>query len=188
MSVSKVEICNIALSKLNAENIVIPGLDSRGAELCEIFYSNAVDSVLRSYLWNCAKARTSLARQTAVPAFGWKYQFTLPVDCLRVIRCEPDVEYEIECRNLLCDESAISILYIGRIAEYDFDPLLVEVVALDLAAKIAFPVSGNASLTAKMEDSLQKKLLEARSVNSMENHLRGRNRIKQNSVWDKSRY
>lgn len=188
MSASKTQILNLALSKLNAENIVIPNQDSRAAELCEIFYDAAVDAVLRSYLWNCAKDRAVLSALADAPAFGWEKQFTLPADCLRVIQSEPDVEYVIESGKLLADTETISILYIKRIDAAFFDPLLVEVVALDLAAKIAFPISGNPGLTAKMENSREQKLMEARAVNSIENNIRGRSRIKQNSAWDKARY
>lgn len=188
MSVSKVQICNLALSKLNAETIVSLEDESRAAELCGDFYDAAVDAVLRSYLWNCAKERVILAALETAPLFDWDYQFQLPTDCVRVIRSEPDVEFVIEGGKLLTDTETCSILYIKRIEAADFDPLLVEVVALDLAAKIAFPLSGNAGITQKMEDSRDRKLLEARAVNSIENNVRNQNRIKSNSAWHQARY
>lgn len=188
MSASKIQICNLALSKLNAENIVNVTDDSRSAELCNDFYDSAVDAVLRSYLWNCAKERVTLAALATAPLFDWDYQYELPVDCLRVIRSEPDQEFVIEAGKLLTDCETCSILYIKRIDAGAFDPLLVECVALDLAAKIAFPLSGNPALTQKMEDSRERKLLEARAVNSIENNVRNQNRIKSNSAWHKARY
>lgn len=192
MSVSKVKICNLALFKVNGSRITSFEDNSKEAELCNEFYDMAVENVLRSYIWNCAKNRRALSRLSETPAFGWEYQYQLPSDCLRVIAMEPDnIDYVIESGKLLTNSATCAILYIRKISDPNqFDALLVEVIALDLAAKIAFPLSGNPGLTGKMEQSKEQRLIEAISINAIENNHKNKfqNSAKINSTWDKARY
>jgi hypothetical protein len=49
-------------------------------------YTQVRDSLFRSHPWNCLQKRVALAADTATPAWGFSYQFTLPADCLRLLK------------------------------------------------------------------------------------------------------
>ncbi len=94
---STVEMCNSALNMLGASNIISLTEDSKNARLLNQRYVSARDAVFRSHNWNCLIKRVELAADTDVPAFEFTHQYTLPSDCLRVIRTQysNDVDSDI---------------------------------------------------------------------------------------------
>ena len=95
MSVSKTEICNLALGKLGAGRISnIEEDTTEKAVLCRLYYESVVEEVLRSHEWNCAiwyQSLTALAETDDDYLLedyeGYSYQFQLPTAprCLRVL-------------------------------------------------------------------------------------------------------
>ncbi len=126
---SVVDICNSALNQIGASNIISLTEDSKAARICNQRYNFVRDSVFRSHPWNCLTTRATIAPDTATPAFEFSKQFTLPTNpfCLRVLQLsDTDILYKIEGRKLLCDESSIEMIYIGRVEDgnqYDLCPL-----------------------------------------------------------------
>jgi hypothetical protein len=59
---TKVDICNLALSKVGSEGGLISSIteDSKEAVLCNQFYNQTLGEVLSLGAWNCAKARVEL--------------------------------------------------------------------------------------------------------------------------------
>ena len=88
------------------------------------------------------------------PAFEFSKQFTLPTDpfCLRVLQLSnTDILYKIEGRKLLCNESTIEMLYVGRVEDGNqYDMLLIEALAAAMAADLAYPLVGSSALGANM--------------------------------------
>lgn len=162
MSVSEVDICNMSLLKVGAkpkiESLVE---DSDNARLCNQFYAPIRDATLRSHPWNCAIHRRTLTSDVATPDSDWDYQFTLPANpyCLRMLQVgtseDQPIEWRVEGRKLMCNESSTPIVYIKRITDTnEFDPLLVDAISVALAIKFAMPITGSQSLV----DSLVKEL------------------------------
>ncbi len=61
---TKIDICNHALLKIGASNIASLDTDSntdnatiQSAKLCNIFFEQALEEVLRTYKWNSALKR-----------------------------------------------------------------------------------------------------------------------------------
>lgn len=172
---SLVDICNLALLQLGEESIISVEFDAaiiKRAKLCKHFYPFVRDAVLRAYPWQCARYKKSLARLAEVPVDTWAYQFSLPIDpyCLWVPKMlNEDVEYEINGRKLLTDESSIIITFIHRITETGlYDSLLVEAIAARLAHMLAYPLTGVASTTELMWKLYELKLREARTTDGLE--------------------
>ena len=171
---SIVDICNSALNQIGASNIISLTEDSKAARICNQRFAFVRDSVFRSHPWNCLTTRTSIAPDTTAPAFEFTKQFTLPTDpfCLRVLALsDTDILYKIEGRKLLCNESSIEMIYIGRVLDGNqYDLLLIEALAAAMAADLAFPLVGSSALGANMYQLYQNKLTEARFVDATEDN------------------
>jgi len=168
---SEVDISSTALTKLGAAPITSFDDGTDRSNLCRDYYPNVRDAVLRAYPWNCAVQRMALALDASAPLYGYSYKFALPVIpyCLRVLETEDDVEYKIEGRYLLCDDSAVNIKFIARITDPGlFDSLLVEAIQARLAAELAYPITGSPTLGQAMWQLYAEKLREARGVDGME--------------------
>lgn len=147
------QLCNLALSRLGEARVFDLAEDEFVTIQCARQFPLAVDEVLRSHRWNFASARVALARLADAPAFGPKYAYALPSDCLRVLEVndisgsgEPDSDWEIEGRSLLSDETAVRIIYIRRELDLSlWDALALEWLVLALAAKLAPTVQGGST-------------------------------------------
>ncbi len=157
MGMTVVDVCNQALARLGAEKIL--GLDdgSKGARFCRLFYEQTRDEVLRSHPWNFAMKREVLSRLVDEPVFGWKRQYQLPPDFLRLVQLNGFAETEaarnseIEGNTLLCDEDEAQVRYVRRMEDAGlFDPLFAEALAMKLASKLAQPLTGSRTLGAEI--------------------------------------
>ena len=167
---SVVEICNGALNQLGATTILSLTEDSKNARLCNSRYTQVRDGVFRSHPWNCLQKRVEIAADTTAPAWGFSYAYTLPADCLRLLRIlDYDSNYKVEGRKILSNTSSMKILYIARITDpNEYDELLRETLSASLAADIAFAVTSNNTTATNMYNLFQDKLKDARFVDSTE--------------------
>ena len=167
---STVDICNGALNQLGATTIVSLTEDSKNARLCNARFTQIRDSVFRSHPWNCLQKRVELAADTTAPAWGFSYAYTLPADCLRLLRIlDYDSNYKVEGRKILSNTSSMKILYIGRITDpNEYDESLRETLSAALGADIAFAVTSNNQTATNMYNLFQDKLKDARFVDSTE--------------------
>lgn len=172
MAISATKICNMALLKLGAKAITSFDDGVKNSQLCDEFYGQTVDEVLRMHPWNCAIERAELAVLADAPAFGYSYQFTLPVApyCLRVIQMDDiDYEFRVEGRKLLTDQETCKIIYIKRIANpAEFDALLIEAIVTRLATKLAYPIVQSKTLKEQMAEEFKLVLREAKSTDAQE--------------------
>jgi len=167
---STVDICNGALNQLGATTILSLTEDSKNARLCNSRYTQVRDGLFRTHPWNCLQKRIELAADTTAPAWGFSYAYTLPADCLRLLRIlDYDSNYKVEGRKILSNTSSMKILYIGRITDpNEYDELLRETLSASLAADIAFAVTSNNTTANNMYNLFQDKLRDARFVDSTE--------------------
>ena len=167
---SVVEICNGSLNQLGATTILSLTEDSKNARLCNQRFTQVRDAVFRSHPWNCLQKRVELAADTTAPAWGFTSAYTLPADCLRLLKIlDYDSNYKVEGRKILSNASSMKILYIGRITDpNEYDELLRETLSASLAADIAFAVTSNNTTATNMYNLFQDKLKDARFVDSTE--------------------
>ena len=180
---SVVDLCNRALDLLGAANITALTENSKEARLCNGNFDDVRDAVLRSHPWNVAITRKNLAADSATPAFGFSFQFTLPTDpfCLRVLSFwnsnvnnevaayDSNVMIKIEGRKILSNEDTCNIIYIGRVTDTEqYDSLLNKAISARLAAEIAYNITGSNSVASNMLTIYEARLKEAKGVDSME--------------------
>ena len=182
---TKIDICNHALLKIGASNIASLDTDSntdnatiQSAKLCNIFFEQALEEVLRTYKWNSALKRKKLSRLTETPDFKFEYQFQLPNDCIRVINIydnkegnDDRTEFVVEGKKILCDYEEIYLSYVARIEDVNFlDAFVTQCVIQNLAIKLSVPMQ----LDQVMQNNLIKEYNEvilpnAKSIDTQEN-------------------
>ena len=167
---SVVDICNGALNQLGASTILSLTEDSKNARLCNSRYTQVRDALFRTHPWNCLQTRLELAASTDSPAWGFTYAYTLPANCLRLLRVlDYDSNYKVEGRKILSNASTMKILYISRITDpNEYDELLRETLSAALGADIAYAVTSNNTTSQNMILSYLEKLKDARFVDSTE--------------------
>jgi len=167
---STVDICNGALNQLGATAILSLTEDSKNARLCNSRYTQVRDALFRTHPWNCLQTRLELAASTDTPAWGFSYAYTLPADCLRLLRIlDYDSSHRVEGRKILSNASTMKILYISRVTDpNEYDELLRETLSAALGADIAYAITSNNTTSQNMILSYQEKLRDARFVDSTE--------------------
>jgi hypothetical protein len=164
------EIYNGSLNQLGATTILSLTENSKNARLCNSRYTQVRDSLFRSHPWNCLQKRVALAADTATPAWGFSSQFTLPADCLRLLRIlDYDSDHKVEGRKILSNASSMKILYVARITDpNEYDELLRETLSAALGADIAYGVTSSNPVAQNMYQLFQDKLKDARFVDATE--------------------
>ena len=177
---SVVDICNSSLNLLGASTISALTDDSKNARLCNQRYSNVRDRVFRSHSWNCLTKRIQLAQDTASPVIEYTYQYTLPTDCLRVLKVhngttdsiESEIDYKVESRKIKTDEGTLYLIYIAIDTDpNNYDSYLRESISHQLAADLAYAITSNATLANNYMARADERLREARFIDSSENSL-----------------
>ena len=177
---TEVSICSNALRRLGDDPITSLTDDTERARLCNSFYADTRDAVLRLHPWNFAITRASLAKLSTAPAYGFANQFALPTNpyCLRVLGMEyEDYIFKVENvathgRVLLTDEATANIIYVARITDTNlFDAMFVDVLTQKLAVDLAYPVTNSTTLQTQMQKVFEKKLSEARSIDGQEGFM-----------------
>ena len=169
---SVVQICNSALNQLGAASITSLTDNSKNARLCNERYATVRDAVFRSHPWNSLIKRQQLAQDTATPAYGFNFQFTLPSDCLRLLNLDAyNSDHKVEGRKILCNESAIKISYVSQVTDpNEMDVLLRETISAGLAADIAYAITANLQVGKLMQEKYEYKLSLAKHTDASEGY------------------
>lgn len=173
---SAVEICNRALIRIGEDVITSLIDDSERARVCNSIYEEVLDSVMTEYPWNCAIQRASLQQLVDTPVWDFAYSYQLPTDpyCLRVISTDLDDDKDLypwqrEGDTLVTDASAVNIKYLARVEDPNkIPPILRELISVRLAAEIAYPIVGDARLSASMWELYDKKAKQAKLADGQE--------------------
>ena len=177
---SVVDICNSALNLLGASTITTLTEDSKNARLCNQRYEPIRNRTFRSHAWNCLTKRVQLAKDSAAPVVEYANQYTLPSDCLRVLKIhtgstdsiESSIDYVVEGRKIKTDEGTVFLVYIAKITDpNEYDSYLREAVSHQLAADICYAITNNSTLANNYMTRADERLREARFIDATENSL-----------------
>ena len=115
-------------------------------------------------------AYTSPGVEAIIPEFEYDHAYSLPSDCLRIIRMEDDAAVFVkEEERLFTDEDSAKIQYIAQITDTTkYSPAFIKAFAARLAAEIAFPLTNSVSLSEKMVQLYMNKLSIAKAVDGQE--------------------
>ena len=171
---NETDICNIALSMLGAEPIINYESDATTrAKLCRSFWPSTRDATLRAYPWGFAIERKALSLDPTDPVFGFEKKFGLPSVpwCLRVLELDDgDIDWKVEGRFLVCDNSTVSIKYISRVENTTlYDSLFVQALATRMAALLSKPITG--SVDTSLWQLYASMVQEGQTIDGMEGTL-----------------
>jgi hypothetical protein len=162
MTISEVQICNLALARIG-QSVLISSMDeaSPAASMCNLFYSTCRDRILESYPWRFATKYVEL-QDIGGPPSNWAYRYRYPNDCLaaRSIVCpgmrnqtiENRITFSItedsagNGRAICCDISPVELEYTAKITMPSlFSPEFSNALAWLLASDICLPLTGDAN-------------------------------------------
>ena len=173
---SKVDLANEALLLLGANTITSFTDNDSNAVLVNRFYDSERDALLRSHRWNCAVTTANLASLADTPIIDWEFKFTLPTDpyCLRVLDVRTvtgdiKLDFEVQGRELLTEETAVDITYIKRLDDAtQFDALLYQALVFRLAWKLSYPITRSNPVMQQMASMYDAVVRDARTIDSQE--------------------
>ena len=177
---SVVNMCNSALNLLGASTISSLTEDTKNARLCNQRYEPIRNRVFRLHNWNCLIKRVQLAQDSTGPVVEYTYGYTLPTDCLRVMKIHngstdsiaSDLDYKVEGRKIVTDITTIYLVYIALITDpNEYDSYLREAVSHQLAADICYAITNNSALANNYMIRADERLREARFIDATENAL-----------------
>ena len=162
---SKVEIANMALSRLGADRIISFSDGTRSAKEINARYELVAEFTMSMGGWPSCVKRASLAQLSDTPTYGFDYAYQLPTDprCLKVLAINEDrlgdIIYSIEDGKLLCDETSVDILYIAYITDSGaYDTYLTQAIIEMLVIELAYVFTGQVDVAEKIKVSSQKKI------------------------------
>ena len=169
---SPVSVCNMALTRLDVEQITDLSEDSKQARLCNANYDLLRDSFLRGHPWNFAIRRQTLASSDPAPNHEYAYRYPLPDDFLAMVRTDYEAQdictdYRIEAGSIVTSDADAKIEYVARVEDLNlWDPLAIDAFAQRLAAELSHALSGSASVTQAQWQIYEVKLSAAKTVDS----------------------
>ena len=155
MADSDVQICNIALRRVQGEPITDLVTDTtKGAAICRTIYEPTRDAVLRDHSWSFAIRRQVLAASTDPNLTQFLYPFVEPADpwcLLPLVLLDPSSNYaelpgftfQEEGRIIYTNLNPAALKYVARITDVKmFDANFVDALAWRLAADLIGPLNG----------------------------------------------
>ena len=186
MPVTQVGICNSALIKVGGSVIQSLTQDTKSAQILNAIYAHIRNEVLRAHKWKFAMKRAILSPLATTPEFEYNYQYTVPLDCLRVVSVDDDkYAWTREGEYILSDnEAGLEVLYIYRNEdESSWDSSFSETFAWRLAGEIAYAMTQSTERTKTCMEGYKESLAYARSFSSTEGTMKDF----QVDVWTDSR-
>lgn len=176
---SQIGIINSALIKIG-ESPLSTNDGSRRAVFAFSQYDPERQVLLRSYPWNFARKRATLAASLSAPLFGFSKQFELPNDCLQFRGLFDEAEplqnittgraaYAVEGRHLFTNTEAASIYYTADITDASvFDPNFADALTWKLASTLAYSLTTGVQAAQLAAEGFQRAIRQARVANAIE--------------------
>lgn len=184
----KLQIINYALRLLKQSPIVDIADQNERARVASDMYEITRLTAFSTCDWHCLRKRAKLTKDMEEPAFGFKYRYLLPVDCVRVVGVQdeqhgffipylggmfPDdmpkeLIYTVEGEYLLSNQDECRIIYI--VNEQDttkYDAQLTNVFTYLLALNMAVALTADNSLSTALENKYTYFLKTAKARNAL---------------------
>lgn len=169
MSLTDVDICNSALTKVGAERITSLTEESERARIMAEQYPKLRDKLLRSHPWNFAIERLTLALSVGTPAFEFTYKFAIPNDCLRILQIDSREKWQKEGEYIVSNSPTVGIKYIKKITDTSkYDASFAEALAAAIAADVSYSLVQSVTLKDALLKEAEQALRTARSFDAQE--------------------
>lgn len=164
---SPTELGNLALDELRQKPITSiepPYTDIE--KLVARQYDIAREFVFRNTIPNFAKTRATCPRLAEAPLFDFTDAYQMPNNYIRLLSVD-DVDdmrqrdhYDITGRSILMNKAgavSIDLRFVADVLDISkWEPNFRDAVVLKLAANLAYPITGKASVVARVEAKLEK--------------------------------
>jgi len=179
---SKTSICNLALAYLGQAPIASLEQDNEQARWLSLFYEPVRDEVLRTHDWAFAAAEKPLILVQHPAAETGEYLYKYPADALFIRRVYSpsapqtpvafserfDPTHRVRVLRTAAPQACVH--YTRRITDETlYDAAFVKCLALALACDTALALTGDISLSARLQQKYTLYLEEARRSNMSEN-------------------
>ncbi len=182
MSISKIDICNLALAKFGQGSIVSLDDNCEEARVLSLNYDNCLESALRAFPWNFAQVSQALAEKTDTLS-GWEFVYAYPSSCVKIHKVYSEdngrvyekSEFKIFSNGteklIACDiENAYAEFTYLVVDPGLYDSLFVKALSYLLAAEVVDALSGNSQRAVEMMQKYQLVVSEAQFQGAVENY------------------
>lgn len=173
MSMTAVELCSAALTKLGAEPITSFADERIEAEVASRLYPVVLDGLLSAHPWTFSIVQTELAENGTPPLADFAFAFTLPASCLRVVSAGypgsgRGLDYRLQGGLLLANVPAIVLTYQRRPVETSLPAFFNGALVARLAAELCLPITENTARSETLHQLAQAELRLARLIDSQQ--------------------
>lgn len=176
MSLTSLDVCNDALLLLGHAALTAAELTANtvaAAKYCNQFLPRVRQGLFERHPWGFATVEEELTVDATAEDYTWDYGYTLPTGFCRAVAINGDdaIEYDIRGGLLWCNEEEVTLRYV---ADED-DPALwpaqfVELVAAELAARLAMPITGNERIAQGMAQAAAEAFRRATRSDAVRDH------------------
>lgn len=190
MAISKVDICNKALTLVGAAPITSLDDDTNNADTISRVYEIALRSLLAECKWNFATKRVLLS--TVTDTLDWydtgeTIVYQKPADVIRIFGTNsPSATYREEGDYIISDTDGLGIRYVYYLdSPSKYPPAFIEALSDKLASDIAYPIVNSATLGEKY-----KTLYETISLPraTAENSMTGTQQTLRDDAWELAKF
>ena len=189
---SVTDICNMALMRCGSSAAISSLTEkSQEANLCNAFYAQCRDYVLRDFPWGFAQRQVALAELAATAGeangfpFGWLYKYSYPSDCLmlhgiysglRNPRTDQRIPHAVmsdgAATAIYTDQEGATATYTTKVTDTTlFDPMFISALAFLLATEIDLPLTVNPRVLEQLRAGYQQAVREAATRNMNESQF-----------------
>lgn len=176
---SKVEVANLALTKLGDDPILLLTDDTKPARTLNRIFDLVADAEMKASWWKFTIKRAELSALADPPAWGYSYQYPLPSDYLGLVQLN-DIyvrstsrqrgAWSVEANRLLTDLTApLKVRYVSRVAVASWDPLFVDAFACKLAMEACETLTQSDSKFQRIAGQYKLAIDRAHAMDAIEN-------------------
>lgn len=193
---SKIDICNRALSLLTTKRISSLDVSGREENLCNVFLDSSKEELMRMYPFNFTLRTRQFTPVTTIEKNGWEYVYQYPSDCLNLMMVtesgknsyvtneyyfEDDLvlddgknfdvknAFEDNKKYVFTDIKDAYFTYVFNINDYTlFDPLFANALVLYLAHHLSTALTGKIDLAEHYYSRFLVAFERAKGVNATE--------------------
>jgi len=167
MAVTKVQICNMALTHIGIKQLISAITDdNEEAAMCNLHYDSALETALHEADWGFARRRYTLVAEAGTPPDPWSYQYQWPTNCIRVLRIDDELlrrrvesrpQYRFEtngsgARIIYTNWADAVVIYTyNETDDQIYTPAFSYYLSWVLAARIAGPLTSSEKLADRTE-------------------------------------
>lgn len=176
---SKVEVANLALTKLGDDPILLLTDDTKPARTLNRIFDLVADAEMQANWWKFTIKRTELSALVDPPAWGYSSQYPLPSDYLGLVQVNDiyvrsfsrqQTAWAVESGRLLTDMPApLKLRYVARAQAAAWHPLFVDAFACKLAMEACETLTQSDSKFQRIAKQYEIAIQRAHSMDAIEN-------------------